>query len=114
MARDNAPIKNTCPIIDDVVSYIDGFRREFSNDETEVDFKNALSVLEDVRRANSTLRDWGNEEYNRAEELEKERDELERENKTLKADVEYYEGKVKELEKELDAVTSNLTERGQF
>jgi len=30
--------------------------------------------MEDIRTANSKLREWGNEEYERAEELEKDRD----------------------------------------
>jgi peptidoglycan hydrolase CwlO-like protein len=105
MARDNAPIKNTCPIIDDVVRYVDGFYKDFATEYNESDFKDVYSILEHIRNANSTLRDWGNEEYERANELEKQVDELDKENTNLKSDIKYLEDRVKELEEDLNKAT---------
>lgn len=73
---DNAPIKNTCPIINDVVGYIEGFREEFSNEDNDIDFYFALGVMEDIRAANLELRNWGNDLYRDLQSLEKERDAL--------------------------------------
>lgn len=73
---DNAPIKNTCPIINDVVRYIEGFREQFSNEDNDIDFYFALGVMEDIRAANLELRNWGNDLYRDLQSLEKERDAL--------------------------------------
>ena len=73
--EDNAPIKNTCPIINDVVSYIEGFREKYDTEE-DYDFDMALGVLEDIRGANLELRNWGNDLYGDLQSLEKERDSL--------------------------------------
>lgn len=73
---DNAPVKNTCPIIDDVINYIENFREEFGNEDNDIDFHFALGVMEDIRSANSELRDWGNDLYRELEELEQERNKL--------------------------------------
>ncbi len=73
---DNAPVKNTCPIIDDVIIYIENFREEFGNEDNDIDFHFALGVMEDIRSANSELRDWGNDLYRELEELEQERNKL--------------------------------------
>ena len=102
MPRDNAPIKNTCPIIDDVVRYVDDWRNRYSDDESESEFKDALSILEDIRSANSTLRDWGNEEYKRAEDLEKERDELQKENERLQSDITYLQSEMQYYQAQLN------------
>jgi len=79
---DNAPIKNTCPIINDVVRIFESFKSDIkiTDDDDLPDFiadcDNGLSILEDIRTANQTLRDWGNEECTRANELEKDLDRL--------------------------------------
>jgi chromosome segregation ATPase len=73
---DNAPIKNTCPIINDVVNYLERFREDFSNEDNDLDFHCALGVMEDIRAANLELRNWGNGLYRDLQSLEKERDAL--------------------------------------
>lgn len=66
--RDNAPIKHTCPDIDHAQSIIDGW----ASDAAELADKMSLfsKDLEKLRTENEDLRTWGNEEYDRAEELE--------------------------------------------
>lgn len=93
---DNAPIKNTCPIINDVIRYIEGFREEFSNEDNDLDFHCALGVMEDIRAANLELRNWGNDLYKDLQSLEKERDIL--------------IGKLEELEHELMRANARIDE----
>ena len=50
----NAPVRETCPSIDGIIS-----------------------ELEELRASNSKLRDWGAEEYDRAEEAEQKLSEAE-------------------------------------
>lgn len=93
---DNAPIKNTCPIINDVIRYIEGFREEFSNEDNDLDFHCALGVMEDIRAANLELRNWGNDLYKDLQILEKERGIL--------------VGKIEELEHELMRANARIDE----
>ena len=57
---DRAPVKNTCPSIDELINYLEGFKRDFLNDDNEYDFEMAFSLIEDIRDANKELREWGN------------------------------------------------------
>ena len=59
---------------------------------------NAIAEIEEVRDANSSLREWGNEEYNRAEEAEEERDQAIRDKECLEEETEELRAKVEELE----------------
>lgn len=95
---DNAPIGNTCPIIDDVVNYIENFREEFSNEDNDIDFHFALGVMEDIRSANLELRNWGNDLYQELEELKKERDNLIDELNDSEEELERANSKIDELE----------------
>ena len=101
MSKDNAPIGNTCPMIDDVIRSIDYIKDRMSpaaDDDIHDDFKNALSVLEDVRSANSTLREWGNDQHNRADDFEGQADHLEAELRKLRSELEDRERDIKDLE----------------
>lgn len=77
------PVKHTCPDIDYVIdsvkaaiSYIDSksSTETYTYEERCEDAKNALIYLEDymeeIRSANSALRDWGNNLTTLAEDLE--------------------------------------------
>lgn len=76
MARDNSPVNNTCPAIDD-----------------------AIGILEDLREANAALRAWGNEQYDRAEDFEEEMNEWhDKYDESLT--------RIAELEKEIDELTT--------
>jgi len=93
MARDNAPIGNTCPIINDVVRYIEGFKFD---EDFEYEKSQCLSVVEDIRSANQTLRDWGNEMHDEKEELQGQVDSLESEVVDLKDKIEALESELTE------------------
>ena len=112
--NDNAPIGHTCPIIDNVISrmesskeeadYISLHPEEDSSEEANTisnEIKIAILEIEDVRSANSELRDWGNEEYSRAEEAEKERDEAIRDKEYLQEEIDELKAEIKELENQL-------------
>lgn len=77
-----APVKNTCPDIDKVIRYIDDAMKIAHNGREEFpeaknyfrDIYNALDgvedMLDDLRKDNAALREWG-------DDLEKELGELE-------------------------------------
>ena len=86
--RDYAPVGNTCPLIDEVISAIE------SADWSENTFHTAQSVseiMEKIRSANLELRNWGNDEFKRAEELDKDLDYANREIEQLKSVIENIE-----------------------
>lgn len=98
---DYAPIENTCPMIDDVISTllsIDWNLEDENECELNQRFIRLQGVMEDIRCANSTLREWGNEQFKTVMDLEKEVQEknetisvLQIEIEQLKKDIEYYE-----------------------
>ncbi len=97
--KDNAPVGNTCPMIDEVISAIE------SADWSEVSFHTAESVkeiMEKIRSANLELRNWGNEECNRANSFERDFDDAERTVKAQKEDLKFYIGENESLIKELN------------
>lgn len=88
----HAPIKYTCPDIDKVISGIKAAIKEcdYSRYSEVWDIKDYQATLdsierilsgleskmEDLRKDNSTLRDWGHEQSDRADKLETELEEL--------------------------------------
>jgi len=63
------PIGYTCPDIDEVIRLIENVQTAASELDAAVGYrKNGL--LEDLRKANDTLRNWGEELKERVEELE--------------------------------------------
>lgn len=112
---DNAPVSQTCPLIDEVISTIHSACDRISNEASELpetarevvmSYLDELSelaqgrnsVLERIRSANDELRRWGNDEYEQARNAESERDALQRQVETLTDDV-------ADLKRELDEVT---------
>ena len=75
--NDNAPVGNTCPAIDEVITFIDSITPD--NDIEIQEIAQVRDLMEDIRSANSQLRDWGNEKHIEAEELETEKEILENE-----------------------------------
>ena len=56
------PVGHTCPLIDSVIEEIKTY--------DDIDGRKAIMILEEIRNANSALRDWGSsllEEYNELE-----------------------------------------------
>jgi hypothetical protein len=87
--NDNAPIGHTCPKIDAVISYLKSIKFDSALDVYELNLEESerdevIELMEVIRAANSTLRDWGNQECKEKEEFEEERDELAKEVEELK------------------------------
>lgn len=99
--RDQAPVSNTCPLIDEVISAVDDATFE---ENSWWDKESVTAILEKIRSANSELREWGNDEYERAEDAEKERDTFEAEKLDLEEELRELKERVAELEEELSAV----------
>lgn len=70
MKKDNSLVSQTCPEINNASSTIDSIESNLS--EQIVELRALDKGLEKLRTENSDLRTWGNEQYDRAEELEKE------------------------------------------
>jgi chromosome segregation ATPase len=115
--RDNAPIKNTCPDIDRVVSAVKSIQKlcKLDGSETSQDYVNIISdieneifgqdgSLEELRDANSQLRDWGNAEHERANESEEEVYSLRKEISDLKDENEDLEKQLSKMEDELESI----------
>ncbi len=110
--RDNAPIGNTCPKIDQVIRFLE--KIDWSLDDKEKDLsiecKEIVEIMEEIRNANDTLRTWGNEEYNSKNEYEEEKDDLEKEVKNLKSDLSDMIDEIKDLKVEIDNLEEKLSD----
>lgn len=91
--RDHTDIPNTCPFIDNVIRFIDSI--DFDDDMSD-EAVSICKILEEIRTHNSDLRDFGNEQYNRAEELND--------------DCNSYKETINELEYEIIALKKELDE----
>lgn len=78
MGRDNAPVGNTCPTLD-----------------------NIISLVEDVRGDNESLRDWGNQLHDEVEELERQISQLESDKENLEMTVSELKEQIENLEEQL-------------
>jgi hypothetical protein len=65
MIKDNAPIPMTCPLIDEIIESIDS--EDFNKYEV-------INMIEQVRKANSRLRTWGNELNDKIESYDKDQE----------------------------------------
>lgn len=59
MSKYDEPVGHTCPMIDQVVGFLSDLNME--GKITDSDTKYYTKLLEDIRRANDLLRQWGNE-----------------------------------------------------
>jgi predicted nucleic acid-binding Zn-ribbon protein len=84
--RDNSGINHTCPRIDEVISAV---KSQDWGDSYWAE-KDVIEILEEIRRMNAELRDWGNDRYYEAEEykdFEGKYDDAVSENRELKDEV---------------------------
>lgn len=75
MARytDHAPVPPTCPLIDEVITFIESIEWNLEDEHQKVlasDAKHVLLTLESIREANASLREWGNDKHNDCEDAE--------------------------------------------
>ena len=105
MARDNAPVPHTCPMINEIISAIDSVNWE----ETYWTKKDLIETMEKIRKANDSLRSWGNDLHDDLEKLENQSQsdyiDLENKNEDLTAEIESLKSEVSKLEDELSAVS---------
>ena len=105
MARDNAPVPHTCPMINEIISAIDSVDWE----ETYWTKKDLIETMEKIRKANDSLRSWGNDLHDDLEKLENQSQsdyiDLENKNEDLTAEIESLKSEVSKLEDELSAVS---------
>lgn len=106
---DNAPVGHTCLDIDEaqsiannVISSIDASLGSFNEAKTYL--SNLIFQLEFLRNENSKLRDWGNEYYNKCENLE---DEL----KNMEYEKDRYKEEVDDLKSECRSLQDEINER---
>lgn len=120
----SAPIKNTCPDIDDIQARIAKAIQVMTDIDREVDLHFTLSVneeisdlegcnsdLEDLRTANATLRSYG-------EDMEEQKEHFENEYATAISDIEELQQRIDDLKsqhedeiEERDALVAKLRER---
>lgn len=98
--RDNAPVRHTCPMIDEMISAIESV----DWDETYWTKKDLIEIMERIRTANDTLRSWGNNLYEDLSNLEKtsqsEYVNLENINNDLLSEIEKLKLEISNLENE--------------
>ncbi|MCE5332771.1 MAG: type I 3-dehydroquinate dehydratase [Bacteroidales bacterium] len=111
----NAPIGYTCPDIDEIIEKMDFAMQKAScihskarvEIYTEVEYADiieliidklsrAISDMEKIRSDNAILREYGNEQYLRAERAEKERDEVIKDCDIIELELEYLKEQLKE------------------
>lgn len=95
---DHSPVNNTCPLIDEVIAILDKIDTE---DKSEI--REANELMEKIRDANSTLREWGNGQY---EDREAAEESEERKSRDL-ADA---EEKIAELEQEIEDLKAQINQ----
>lgn len=115
MRLPNEPVKNTCPDINNLQKTIKDIINDFESfketDDTS-DFldsmgnaswelKSVYDTLEELRSANSALRDWGHELTSLAEQMESEKDS---EIEELQNEISDKETKIESLEEEVDTL----------
>lgn len=84
-----APVPHTCPDVDNaikVLKEVEGFSDEISGNSRHV-----ADILEDLRKSNASLRDWG-------EDMELQRNDLQEENQDLLDKIQELEDRISQLE----------------
>ena len=120
MRLPNEPVKQTCPDINrlqktikEIINNLESFKQEDVSEDflssmqyASWELKDIYSTLEELRNANSALRDWGYELTSLAENLESEKDaeigELENTISAKETEISDLEDIIYELEKTLN------------
>lgn len=96
--RDNdCPVGYTCPIIDAAIDFIKGIEGI-----DNADIKWTVEQLEELRRENQSLRNWGSDQRTRADEAEESVEELNSEISKLRDELEDLKSEYKSLEKQIN------------
>ena len=100
---DNAPVSQTCPKIDDVISSMKELYLS-SEPMSKWEMNQLEKTMESIRKDNSDLRDWGNQMYNELYEMEKDRDYYQKLAERYESEVEDLKIEVNKLENELENI----------
>lgn len=121
MRLPNEPVKQTCPdinriqkTINEIINNFENFKQEdvsedflSSMQDASWELKDIYSTLEELRNANSALRDWGFELTSLAENLESEKD---AEIGELENTISAKETEIGDLEDRIDELENNIIE----
>jgi len=108
---DPTGISQTCPLIDEVICFLNNIEWDEGEEDLDNDSTRMVQVLEMIRTANTKLREFGHEQYERANEYEKD---LERANSRideLEKESKYYEKKIDSLEDAISDLETQLIEQ---
>ena len=107
MARyiDNAPVGHTCPKIDTVISFIDSIDSEEIHPNV---LKEMINIMEEIRSANSQLREWGNDLCKQVDELQGEINDEIRKNDKLQDEISDLNSEIKDLQLELSYAVAQI------
>lgn len=122
MRLPSEPVRNTCPDINRLQKTIKDIQSDFASfkDTDDVndfldsinnaswELRNIYDTLEELRSANSALRDWGHELTSLAEQMESEKD---TEIKELEDEILAKESEIDSLEDEIFELKQRLNDR---
>ena len=112
MARDNAPVSHTCPMINEVISVLESLNQDDCSWYGEED---VIDIMEKIREANDKLRCWWNEKHEECEELEGRIYELERSVGDRDSEISDYIDTIEGLRSEIEQLEAAVvTCDGQF
>lgn len=74
MSHDREPVRHTCPDVDAALDHVSSSSRVLSDVEDAL--RSIGRLLEDLRKSNEKLREWGCEEADRVDELKQDIEDL--------------------------------------
>jgi len=100
---DKTGIKQTCPYIDDVISWLEYICDSFEIQTEDVNNRRkwCIEYLEEIRKMNSKLRDIANEHIDKSQDLEQENYKINDELTDANNRILELESEIKQLEYEL-------------
>jgi len=106
-SRKKEPVENTCPLIDTIIGIIEDCYLEFPREPfLKKQFDMSKPILEEIRTANSSLREWGGKNAEEADEFEEKFDDAEKKIDTL-------ERRIAELEQTILEHEQIISERDE-
>ena len=101
--NDKTGIKQTCPYIDNVISWVDDICDNFETETEDISNKRkwCIEYLEEIRKMNSQLRDIANDHIDKSQDLEYEIDKVNERLTDANNRILELESEIKQLEYEL-------------
>lgn len=108
MTRCPSGVENTCPFIDEVISYLEDIEIDDHDDARMRDYNK--ENMERIRLMNSTLRSWGTLQYEEKLEVMNDVEEKEKRIQELEAELADLRGEISELESEVSRQSDRIVE----